>query len=277
MILTRFLTILLKSFADFFRDGGIMLAGSLSFFFVMAIVPFCLFLITILGHYLGMERDFYQFLVAKLTGFFPRVTQEITQEIKNIITHTGLGKFSLLLYGFLSYQLFSAMEFAMNTVFRVKARRSFPLSLMLSLVVVTLLITFLMISFGATSSVSFLKSFLQEVFPALKVKKLTRFMVAYVIPSMLSFAVMTVLYLLLPKKKIRIVHAVSGGVFAALFHELAKHLFSLYITYVFALGNIYGPLSALVIFLLWVFYSSCILLIGAEVVHNLGDQKGKKA
>ncbi|HAM51008.1 MAG TPA: hypothetical protein DCP92_10095 [Nitrospiraceae bacterium] len=42
------------------------------------------------------------------------------------------------------------------------------------------------------------------------------------------------------------------------------------------MGTIYGPLSAFVIFLLWVFYSSCIFLIGAEVVHNLGSLKGSK-
>jgi uncharacterized BrkB/YihY/UPF0761 family membrane protein len=44
---------------------------------------------------------------------------------------------------------------------------------------------------------------------------------------------------------------------------------------VFKLGTIYGPLSAFVIFLLWVFYSSCIFLIGAEVVHNLEVSRGK--
>lgn len=42
------------------------------------------------------------------------------------------------------------------------------------------------------------------------------------------------------------------------------------------LGTIYGPLSAFMIFLLWVFYSSCIFLVGAKFVHNLGEQqKGK--
>jgi uncharacterized BrkB/YihY/UPF0761 family membrane protein len=42
---------------------------------------------------------------------------------------------------------------------------------------------------------------------------------------------------------------------------------------VIKLGTIYGPLSAFVIFLLWVFYSSCIFLIGAEIVRNLEDSR----
>jgi uncharacterized BrkB/YihY/UPF0761 family membrane protein len=35
-------------------------------------------------------------------------------------------------------------------------------------------------------------------------------------------------------------------------------------------------MTAFVIFLLWFFYSSCIFLIGAEMVHNLGISKKQK-
>ena len=44
-------------------------------------------------------------------------------------------------------------------------------------------------------------------------------------------------------------------------------------------GAVYGSLTAIVVFLLWVFYASSIFLIGAKVVHNLGvaRKKGKSA
>jgi len=52
--------------------------------------------------------------------------------------------------------------------------------------------------------------------------------------------------------------------------RLPKHIFTLYaITKVSQLGNIYGPLTAIVIFLLRVFYAACIFLVGAEFVRNL--------
>jgi len=38
-------------------------------------------------------------------------------------------------------------------------------------------------------------------------------------------------------------------------------------------GAIYGSLTAIVTFLMWLFYSSSIFLVGAELVHNLGNSK----
>ncbi|MBI5188491.1 MAG: YihY/virulence factor BrkB family protein [Nitrospirae bacterium] len=53
-------------------------------------------------------------------------------------------------------------------------------------------------------------------------------------------------------------------------HAFIGALFTWYVGTVMRFGTIYGPLTAFVVFLLWVFYSSCIFLIGAEVVHNQG-------
>jgi membrane protein len=259
--------ILVKSLVDFFRDGGLMLAGSLSYFSMMAFVPFCLFLVTIFGYFLGEQKEFYQFFLSKLISFFPKVTSQVTEELKMIIAHRGLGKFTLLLYGFLSYQLFSSMESAVNVIFRVKVKRSFLVSLILSLFVVTLISAFFLVSFSASSSISMLEP-LQELFPVLKMSRVTGVFIGFVIPFILMFLTVTTVYILLPKKRVRLAHACSGALFTAILLEVAKHVFTFYVRHVFRLGTIYGPLSAFVIFLLWVYYSSCIFLIGAKVVYN---------
>jgi membrane protein len=80
-----------------------------------------------------------------------------------------------------------------------------------------------------------------------------------------------IVYLFFPKTKVRTRHALIGALFTTIFLEIAKHFFTWYVGTVVHFGTIYGPLTAFVVFLLWVFYSSCILLIGAEVVHNLGN------
>ena len=259
--------ILWKSFMDFLRDGGLMLAASISYFSMMAFFPFCLFLVTIFGYFLGEQKEFYQFFLSKLLSFFPKVTSEVTQELKMIITHKGLGKFSLLLYGFLSYQLFMAMESAINVIFKVKVKRSFIVSLVLSLFVVTLISAFFLISFSASSTISMLTP-LKEFFPGLRIGKIAGIFIGFVIPFILMFVTVCTTYILLPKKRVRLTDAFSGALFTAVFLEVAKHLFTFYVLHVFKLGTIYGPLSAFVIFLLWVYYSSCIFLIGAEVVYN---------
>lgn len=274
MKLTSYLKVIGRSFLDFFRDGGIMLAGSLSFFFMMAIVPFCLFLVTLFGYFLGEQKELYEFLASKLASFFPRVTHQITEELQRLITYKGLGKLSLLLYGFLSFELFSSVQSALNVVFKSRVRRSFIPSVILSLVMITLTIAFVLISFGATSSVSVLEP-LKEFFPVLRIGKITGFFIGFIVPFVLIFATMMTAYVIFPKKSVKISHAAAGALFTAVFLETAKHLFTLYVVNVFRLGTIYGPLSAFVIFLLWVFYSMSIFLIGAEVAHNL-DGNGRK-
>jgi membrane protein len=68
-------------------------------------------------------------------------------------------------------------------------------------------------------------------------------------------------------------NACKGAIFTTTFFEIAKHVFTWYVGTVVQFGKIYGSLSAFVVFLLWVFYSSSIFLIGAEVVYNYNDSR----
>lgn len=269
----RLIKTIFKSFIDFLRDGGMMLAGSLSYFTVMALIPFCLFLITIFGYFLGENTGFYNFFLSKLTGFFPKAASAVTEELKRIITYREIGTLSLILYGFLSLQLFVSLESSVNSIFKTKGRRSFVVSLMLALTLVTLIIVFLLLSFGSTSIITLLNT-LREYFPALRVRKITALFIGYIVPFVLVFMTASAIYVLLPRMKIKAAHALSGALFTTVLLETAKHIFTIYVLKVVKLGTIYGPLSVFVIFLLWVFYSSCIFLIGAEIVKNLGNSKG---
>ena len=268
----RMVRLIGRSFLDFFRDNGLMLAGSMSYFTMMALVPLCLFLITVFGYFLGQYPDFYKFFLAKLTGFFPTVTQDITDNLMTIISYKGIGKFSLLLYAILSFQVFASMETALNTIFKVKKRRHFVFSIIVSLVVVTLIIALLTASFAAASFIPLLKT-LGSDFPGIKIGKITKFLLQFVLPFVLVLFSIMLLYGIVPKTRVALTSAVRGAFFATVMLEIAKHGFTWYVINIAHFGKIYGPLTAFVMFLLWLFYSSVIFLIGAEIVHNLGSQK----
>ena len=90
--------IIIKSVTDFFKDDGPLLAGSISYFFVMALIPFSFFIIAIFGYFLGENREFYDFLLKKLLNLFPKATYSITKELGNIITFKRIGLFTLFRY-----------------------------------------------------------------------------------------------------------------------------------------------------------------------------------
>ncbi len=264
----RYLRILAKSFIDFFRDGGPMLAGAISYFAMMALVPLCLFLVTVFGFILGHYQGFYEFFSTRLISFFPSITKGITKELGRLISFQGIGLLSLFLYLVLSYQVFSSIENSLHIIFEVKKRRSFLWSVILSLLIITFLIALLFVSFIATSLIPLLKN-IRQLFPELRIGLISAMIIRYVIPFLMVFFTITVMYIFFPKIKVRISSACAGALFATVFLEIAKHIFTWYVGTVVQLGTIYGPLTAFVVFLLWVFYSSCIFLIGAELVHNL--------
>jgi membrane protein len=120
-------------------------------------------------------------------------------------------------------------------------------------------------SFAAASIIPLLKA-LSPFFPGLKIGKITQF----ILPFILVLLTVTMLYVLLPKTKVRLWDSFRGALFTAVFWEVAKHIFTWYVSSFAHLGKIYGPLTAFISFLLWIFYASGIFLVGAEIVHNAG-------
>lgn len=67
--------------------------------------------------------------------------------------------------------------------------------------------------------------------------------------------------------------AVRGGLLTALLFMGGKFLIALYIEKS-KVGGAYGPASAIVVLLMWVYYASLIVLMGAEFSHGLAEERG---
>ncbi len=249
-----------------------MLAGSISYFAMMAIIPLCLFLIAVFGNILGHYPEFYEFFASRLISFFPDITSGITKQLGKLITYQGIGTWSIIFYGIFSIQVFASLENAINIIFKVTNKRTFFWSVILSFTIMTFIILVLFVSFIATSLLPLLKAF-RHIFPDLRIGFITAFLISYVVPFLMVLFTATVMYVFFPKTRVGISPAFIGALFTTIFLEIAKHVFTWYVGTVVKFGTIYGPLSAFIIFLLWVFYSACIFLIGAEMVHNLVLQK----
>jgi membrane protein len=89
----------------------------------------------------------------------------------------------------------------------------------------------------------------------------------------LSFAFMVVMFALLywavPAKPVGRWHAVLGGLLAAAAFGLMQRLFALYIANFPAYTVIYGAFAALPVFLLWLYLSWGVILVGALIVAEL--------
>ena len=86
---------------------------------------------------------------------------------------------------------------------------------------------------------------------------------------------LTMLYKLVPARPVPMRDAIVGAVLAAVAFELAKLGFKVYMRQVPTYRIVYGALAALPLFLIWIYVSWIILLIGAAVTATLAERGGK--
>ena len=102
---------------------------------------------------------------------------------------------------------------------------------------------------------------------------MTKSVALQIAPAFFTFLSFTAMYKVLPHKKVRLELAAIGGVVAAALWEGAKYAFAWYVGDVADISGIYGSLTAIIVFLLWIFYTAVILLLVAEMVNILDKDR----
>jgi membrane protein len=261
-----------KSVLAFLKDECFYLAASISYFSIVSLVPLSLLIITLFGYLMGENQSLYNFMLSGLINLFPTVTEGITAELRRIITYKAISVLMLFIYGFLSLQLFYSMEHAINVIFKIPKKRHFLLSAFWSIFIVTLVIIFLLLSFTVSSVVEILKQYSISFF-GLEIGYKASILFKYITPFILVLMTFTTIYIIIPRMKVSWRNALGGAVLVTVMWELAKHFFTWYVKNIIHFGAIYGSLTTFILFLLWVFYSSCIFLLGAEFVSTMQNEQ----
>lgn len=81
----------------------------------------------------------------------------------------------------------------------------------------------------------------------------------------LTWLILLAMYMLIPNRRVAFRHAGIAAVVAAILFEIARALFTLYVTHVPSYQQIYGALAAAPLFLIWVYFSWVIVLLGASL------------
>lgn len=91
------------------------------------------------------------------------------------------------------------------------------------------------------------------------------------VPFFLTWLIFTLIYTVVPNKKVKIVHSAIGALVAAVFFTLGKQAFLWYVTTFPSYQLIYGAMATLPIMLLWIQLSWVVILIGAQLASVLAD------
>jgi membrane protein len=263
---------------DFFKltyeeveeDHVMAFAGNLAYKAIFAIFPFFTFLLSLLG--LFNAQDLVNTMIENLSGMLPQSATKfiegqllsITQsQAESAFTFGAIISILLALWG-VSGAFRSVME-AMNVMYEVEEDRPFwkkyGISIFISLAVVLLMLTaFVIVVFGrsiggAVAETVGLGTVFQTVWS----------IVQWPIVACVVLFTFAVVYYFAPAAKQRWRWISPGSVLAFIFWLLFSLAFSYYAGNFSSYNETYGSLAGVIIFMLYVYYSALIMLVGAEM------------
>lgn len=162
--------------------------------------------------------------------------------------------------------IFSSMRTILNQIFHTKVQKSAVIGLLRDLGMVILLVIFITLSTFVFPIVSLTLEVAKtsEMMSAFNVSELWNSIV-WVSSLVIMLGMFFLLYYLIPYEKLPKRVALISAFWTTLLWEGARNIFGYYIQHFFSSNALYGAFALIVVILLWVFYSSCIFIVGAEI------------
>ena len=206
-------------------------------------------------------------VVDQLTPIFPVYQNEITRVLLRIVATRNLsGLLGTMILVVFSTQLFGATRLVLDRILGVKRGRGFLRGLFFDMLWIFVIGVLFLAALGVTDLFAWFKVF---VFRPAKIPREWIQYMGIALGIGLATAMFYLLYRHLPHRAVPRGAALAGALLASVLWEVAKQLLRVYITTVGVYDQIYGPLGALVAFVMFVYYSAIVFVLGAEYVGAL--------
>ncbi len=255
-----------KIFWSRFNQNKLLLeAGALTYSTMLAIVPLIMVIFSIFSAFpifndvTGVLKEFI------FTNFAPSagdiVGQYIDEFVQNSKKMSAVGIISLIL---VALMLIHSIDSSLNGIWRTP-KRSTMFSFAVYWTILTLGPIIIGVSIAISTYVANLSPFRGELNLPFGIKLLS------FVPFILTWFSFTLIYALVPNKKINMKHAAAGALVAAVFFTLGKKAFMWYITTFPSYQLIYGAMATLPLMLLWLQLSWLFILLGAQLAAVLDE------
>jgi membrane protein len=268
-----------ETFFAFIEDEALSRGAAIAFYTVTSIAPVMLIVTAIAGLVFGQE--------AAQNALTTQVSDLMGQQAADLLqtaVASAAGKTSGLLatiFGIImllatASGVFGEMQSALNIIWRtelhgitvsrlIRARiASIGLVAALGfLLTVSLVVSAVLAAFG---------DYLNTVLPF---GKLIITALNVVVSFLLISSLFAAIYKILPDRRLQWHDVAVGAVVTTLLFALGKALIGLYIGRS-AIASSYGAAGALIVMLLWIYYSAQIFLLGAEFTKTYANRHGSK-
>ncbi len=254
--------------------GGIDLAASLAFFTVLSLLPLVA-LMAMLLIAIGPADSVVDVLTEPLYYLFPASLDLINEAIGNLLGGSltiGILATINLIIG--ANGLFAATSRAINRVFGVRNTRAIRVTIK-SVGLITFLVVLFMFSIGLSGVIQALIRLSQESASiTLGLSTLAIFILgtfATILPAIFTAVIFTIVYYRIPDTPVQLRDAIFGAIIAIILFEIGKHIFFWANNLDTYRANVYGPITSVVVLMLWAFTASLIFLYGAAIAKTASE------
>lgn len=269
-----------ESFAEAVSDDVLSLSAAVAYYTTFSLPPLLAVVVGVAGAFFGAEAV-REVLFAEATGIAgPRAAEAVREMIENSADvgrsiGAKVAGIAALLFG--ATGAFAQMQAALNRVWKVPAQKrraglwGLVLKRVLSFGMVLTLAFLLLVSLAVSAALSAVGDLLFGTGGSMLVEALN-FLVSLGVTTVLFAAI----FALLPDTRVAWRDVWVGAAFTALLFAVGKTLIGLYVGRADP-TSAFGAAGSLALVLIWIYYSSIIVLVGAEFTWVYAHRRGSRS
>ncbi|MFP4090732.1 MAG: YihY/virulence factor BrkB family protein [Cyclobacteriaceae bacterium] len=261
--------LLIKGTVKKFQENDpVIYAAAIAFFTLFSLPSMLIIIVRIVGSFITEEKiqESLSEQVGELIG--PVSAGEIMKIIENrVVGGSGIlvSAVSIFFLIFSATVIFSFIQKSLNSIWGVKPKPEkgalkFAQDRLLSFSVIIILAFLMLVSLAIDAMLSMANQLLRDLFSEYTVYVIEG--ANYIISILVISFIFTLIFKYLPDAKIRWKDVLVGGIVTGLLFTLGKYLIGLLLSHT-SIASTYGAAGSLAGILVWVFYSSILVLIGA--------------
>lgn len=246
--------------------------GGIAFSLFTCIIPFVLIIFWLLGSIIGTadvktQLDNAIYTIIPYPSYAEYVRKIVYARLQELMEYRdAAGLIGLIGLFFTASGLFSSLRTVLNHVFLVKTEKHAIIAKLRDFGMIFLLMSFFMVG-----------AIILPIFEVIKSSALSLSMFNYlgiglvedilisVVSFLLIFTMFFIFYDFIPYENFdKKVPAVSA-LWAAALWEVARRVFGFYIAHIASLNKLYGAYVFIIVVAFWIYYTSILLILGAEI------------
>jgi membrane protein len=254
-----------RAIEGFLRHEGLQYAGSMAYFGVLSIFQLLVLGVVVFSLFLGDERA-RAFVLEQVQAGSPLDPATINGVIDAVIKSRGgitIVSGTFLFWSALG--VFSSLSSGIERAFESPKRRPFLQDKLIGLFLMAITGVLAVVSLAVGIVTGILQEAAADVLARVPGGAGALAAIGLVVPAILIFVAFVAIYRIVPNRHVSLVEVLPGAVVAAVLWTILRFGFTYYATQVAHYDSAFGPISTGVTLLVFLYFASVIVLLGAEV------------